>query len=113
MSDDLRVITAGDVAVRSDAEGDGRTLSGYAYRWGETTPATAEYGNVPQGFERGAFVDAIAARQGRPWPYLNVHGGTPVAGIQFSEDDIGLRYEGRALDTIAAREYLATIPAGN
>jgi phage head maturation protease len=109
----LGVITAGDIAIRQDADGDGRTIYGYAYRWGETTPSTAEYGNVPQGFERGAFLDAIAFRAGRPYPFLNEHFGTTVAGVQLSEDDIGLRYEGRALDTIAAREYLATVPAGN
>lgn len=113
MTDELRVITAGDVAIREDADGDGRTIYGYAYRWGETTPATAEYGNVPQSFARGAFLDAIAARGERNTAFLNVHGGTTVAGIRFAEDDIGLRYEGRLLDTPAARDYAATVPAGN
>ena len=37
MTDDLRTITGGDVAIRADAEGDGRTLYGYAYRWGQLT----------------------------------------------------------------------------
>ena len=50
---------------------------------------------------------------GRPYPYLDRHRGTTVAGITFEEDEIGLRYEGRLLDTAAARDYAATIPAGN
>jgi hypothetical protein len=110
---DLRVIVAGDVAIRSDADGDGRTIEGYAYRWGQTTPVTPEYGDAPQGFERGAFLGAIAERGGRSYPFLDRHSGVVVAGIQFAEDDIGLRYSGRLLDTIAAREYAATVPAGN
>lgn len=111
----LRRIVAGDVAIREDADGDGRTIYGYAYRWGELTEpgGTLEYGALSEGFAPGAFAPAIAERGGRPWPFLNVHGGTPVAGITFAEDQVGLRYEGRLLDTVAAREYAATIPAGN
>jgi HK97 family phage prohead protease len=114
MTDDaLRIVTAGDVAIRGDADGgDGRTISGYAYRWGELTEVggAKETPTLREGFERGAFLPAIAERQGRPWPYLDVHRGNTVAGITLSEDDIGLRYEGRLLDTQAAREYAATVP---
>jgi len=118
MTDDLRTITAGDVAIRADEGADGRTLYGYAYRWGELTDAggTAEYGQLSEGFDRGAFAPAIAARGDRPWPYLDRHGkdgGRPVAAVRFAEDDTGLRYEGRLLDTVAAREYAESIPAGN
>ena len=114
MTDDLRSVATGDVAIRKDDDGDGRTLYGYAYRWGELTApgGTAEYGDLQQGFDRGAFLDAIAERGARPFPYLDRHGGTPVAGITFAEDEVGLRYEGRLLDTQAARDYAATIPAG-
>jgi HK97 family phage prohead protease len=115
VTDAIRVLPSGSVAIREDAEGDGRTIHGYAVRWGDLTDigGTEEYPDMAEGFERGAFADAIAAREGRPWPFLNVHEGIPVAGIRFEEDDIGLRYEGRLLDTPAARDYAATVPAGN
>jgi HK97 family phage prohead protease len=116
MSDDaLRIITAGDVAIREDSDGDGRTIYGYAVRWGELTEAggTVEYGELQEGFDRGAFAPAIADRGGRPWPFLDRHGRNVVGSVAFTEDDRGLRYEGRLLDTPAAREYAATIPAGN
>ena len=113
MTDDpLRIITAGDIAIREDPAGDGKTISGYAYRWGELTETggAAETPNLREGFERGAFAEAIAERGDRPWPYLDVHRGNTVGAIRFAEDDIGLRYDGRLLDTTAAREYAATIP---
>lgn len=114
-ADGLRVIAVGDVAIRESTEGDGRTISGYAYRWGDRTDigGTREAPDLAEGFDRGAFLPAIAARGNRPWPMFDSHGGSIVAGVRFSEDEIGLRYEGRLLDTPAAREYAATIPAGN
>ncbi len=114
-SDGLRIIAAGDIAVRESTEGDGRTISGYAYRWGDRTDVggTREAPDVAEGFDRGAFLPAIAARGARNWPHFDQHGGNVVAGVRFTEDAIGLRYEGRLLDTPAAREYAATIPAGN
>jgi len=115
VADGLRVIAAGDIAVRDSAEGDGRTITGYAYRWGDRTDVggTREAPDVAEGFDPGAFLPAIAARGERNWPHFDSHGGNVVAGVRFSEDAIGLRYEGRLLDTPAAREYAATIPAGN
>jgi len=110
---DLHTISGGDVAIRADESGDGRTLYGYAYRWGELAGGTAEYGDTAEGFDRGAFLPAIAARGERPWPFLDTHKGRTVAGVRFAEDDIGLRYEGRLLDTTAASDYAATVPAGN
>ena len=110
---DIRRLALGDVAIRAAEDGDGRTLSGYAYRWGETTSGAREYPDMLEGFERGAFAPAIAARGGRPWPYLDRHEGNVIGGIQFSEDDTGLRYEGRLLDTNAAREYAATVEVNN
>jgi HK97 family phage prohead protease len=113
--DGIHTVRLGDVAIRAEADGDGRTLHGYAYRWGELTAegATPEYGDLAEGFDRGAFAQAIAERGGRPWPFLDRHRGTTVAGIQFSEDEVGLRYEGRLLATPAADAYAATVPAGN
>jgi HK97 family phage prohead protease len=113
MSDDLRTIEAGDVAIREDADGDGRTLHGYAYRWGELTPggSTAEYGPLAEGFAKGAFADAIAARGDRPWPFLDRHRGRVIAGVRFAEDETGLRYEGRLLNTQAARDYAEEVAA--
>jgi phage head maturation protease len=113
MTDDLRTIEAGDVAIREDSEGDGRTIHGYAYRWGELTPAgsTAEYGALAEGFAKGAFAPAIAARGERPWPYLDRHRGRVIAGVRFAEDEIGLRYEGRLLNTQAARDYAEEVAA--
>ena len=115
---DIRYVRTGDVAVRSDADGDGRTIFGYAYRWGELAMpgATPEFGDLQEGFERGAFASAIAARGDRPYPYLDRHGeagGRVVAGVRFAEDDVGLRYEGRLLGSQAATEYAESIPAGN
>lgn len=108
-------IGGGTVAVREDAQGDGRTVYGYAYRWGEFTPTggAEEYPGLSEGFDRGAFAQAIAARGDRPWPLLERHFGTTVGAVRFSEDAIGLRYDGRLLDTQAAADYAATIPAGN
>jgi phage head maturation protease len=110
---DLRRISTGDVAIRAEADGDGRTLDGYAYRWGETTPGAEEYPGMLEGFERGAFQSAIAERSGRPWPYLDRHGGNVIGGIRFDEDATGLHYSGRLLDTNAAREYAATVEVNN
>jgi phage head maturation protease len=111
----IRIVAAGDIAIREATDDDGRTVEGYAYRWGELTDAggTEEYGNLAEGFERGAFLDAIAERGERNWPHLDRHKGTTVAGIRFFEDDIGLGYRGRLLDTPAARDYAASVPAGN
>ena len=110
---DLRRIATGTVAIRGDDGGDGRSLDGYAYRWGETTPGAEEYPGMLEGFQRGAFQPAIAARSGRPWPYLDRHGGNVIGGIQFNEDETGLHYSGRLLDTVAAREYAATVPVND
>jgi phage head maturation protease len=112
---DLLTVRTGDVAIREDAGGNGRTLTGYAYRWGDLTApgATVENGELAEGFDRGAFAAAIAERAGRPWPFLDRHRGTPVAGITFREDDTGLAFEGTLLPTPAADAYAATIPAGN
>lgn len=110
---DLRRTSAGEVAVRSNLDGDGKTLSGYAYRWGQTTEATAEYGVQPESFAPGAFKGAIAHRGDRPWPFLDKHEGRVIGGIRFSEDEIGLKYEGRLLDTVAAKEYAETVTVNN
>lgn len=113
--DGIRTFGGGDVAIRDEGEDDGRTIEGYAYRWGELTSegATAEYGELAEGFERGAFAGAIAARGDRPFPYLDRHRGTTVAGIAFAEDEIGLRYQGRLLTSQAARDYAESVAAGN
>jgi HK97 family phage prohead protease len=115
MTDQLGYIGGGSIAVRDDAGGDGRTVHGYAYRWGELTPlgAAEEYPGMAEGFARGAFTDAIAARGERPWPMLDRHFGTPVGAIRFMEDEVGLRYEGKLLGTQAAKDYAESIPAGN
>lgn len=110
---DIRRASTGDIAIRAAAEGDGRTLSGYAYRWGATTEATAEFGEMAESFAPGAFREAIAARGGRSWPFLDRHGGNVIGGVSFTEDATGLRYEGRLLDTNAAREYAATVEVNN
>jgi HK97 family phage prohead protease len=114
MTDDLRTIEAGDVAIRQDAEGDGRTITGYAYRWGQRSGggSTAEYGELSEGFEPGAFQPAIAARGERPWPMLDRHRGTVVGAVRFQEDAVGLRFDGRLLDTPAGAQYAASVPAG-
>lgn len=104
---------SGSLALRAEiAPGDGRTITGYAVRWGELTDpgATPEYGAAREGFQRGAFAAAIADRGGRSFPFLDKHrdrGGTVVGGIYFTEDDTGLRFDGRLLDTPAARAYAA------
>lgn len=112
--DGLHTIAAGEIAIRAEADGDGRTIFGYAYRWGDLTDegGTRE-SPLAEGFDRGAFAPAIADRGDRPWPLLDRHRGTVVGSVRFTEDEVGLRYEGRLLDTVAAREYAATIPAGN
>lgn len=112
MSDEYRKFDAGKVAV------EGRRLSGYAYKWGELSRSgSAQAGGLREGFERGAFLAAIAERGDRNWPYLDTHydkGGRSVGGIRFSEDEIGLRYEGLLLDNDAARNYaLGVTDAGS
>jgi phage head maturation protease len=113
----LRTFDGGSVAIREDAAGDGRTISGYAYRWGERSRGgTPETGALREGFDRGAFAAAIAERGERPWPFLDTHysrGGRTVGAVRFSEDDIGLRYEGRLLSTDSAREYAEGVSAGS
>jgi len=119
MADQLGYVTGGTVAVRDGkTDQDGRTIEGYAYRWGDLTPTggTPEYPGLAEGFERGAFAPALAERSERPYPFLDRHGkdgGRVVGSVSFAEDDIGLRYQGRLLDTVAAREYAETVPAGN
>lgn len=120
MSDGIRTVTAGDIAIRQDTDGDGRTIDGYAVRWGELTDGgTAEAPHLREGFDRGAFASAIAARDGRPWPFLDSHGplvggnGRVVGSVVFDEDDVGLHYAGRLLETQAARDYAESVPAGN
>ena len=110
---DIRRLATGEVVIRAEGDGDGRNLDGYAYRWGETTAGAEEFPGMEESFDRGAFVPAIAARGGRPWPYLDRHGGNVIGGIQFNEDDAGLHYSGRLLDTVAAREYAATVEVNN
>ena len=108
-------VALGDVAIRADDDGDGRTLDGYAYRWGERTDpgATIEGGNLAEGFDPGAFAPAIADRGDRLWPMLDRHQGNVVGGIRFDEDKVGLHYSGRLNDTQAARDYAASVPDGN
>src|SRR6185503_639026 len=115
MTDDLRTIQTGSsVAIRAAEDGDGREIYGYAYRWGDLTAAggTKEYGDLAEGFDKGAFAPAIAAREGRSWPHFDRHGGNVVAGLTLTEDDIGLAYRGRLLNTAAADAYAESVPAG-
>lgn len=111
MPDEYRTFEGGNVYI--EAGTDGRTVSGYAYKWGELSRSgAAQAGGLLEGFERGAFKAAIAERAGRNWPLLDTHysnGGKSIGGIQFSEDDIGLRFEGRLLDTSGAKEYAAAV----
>src|SRR5262245_30583141 len=111
VSDDYRSFDGGTVST------EGRNVSGYAYRWGEVTrSATSQSGGLREQFERGAFAAAIAERGGRPWPFLDTHydkGGRTVAGITFSEDEIGLRYSGLLVESEAARNYAAGVAAGS
>lgn len=104
---ELRTIELGDVAIREGSDGR-RTVSGYAYRWGElSVGATKEAGGLREGYERGAF--QISERLS---PYLDTHysrGGRSVGGIVFSEDDIGLRYEGALHKSGRAQEYAAEL----
>jgi HK97 family phage prohead protease len=114
---ELRTVELGDVAVRDDAGSDGRTIEGYAYRWGELTRAgaTAEYPGMREGFERGAFADAIAERSGRSWTHMDTHytrGGRPVGAIVFREDDTGLAFSGRALTSQIATDYVEAVRSG-
>lgn len=113
---DVGYLDGGSLALRSgDTENDGKTIEGYAYRWAERSSATRDYG-LPEEFERGAFAEAIATRGDRPYPFLDKHGpdgGRVVGSVRFTEDDIGLRYEGRLLASAAATEYAETVPAGN
>lgn len=113
---ELRTFDGGSVAIREDAN-DGKTLEGYAYRWGELSRSgVPETGGLREGFEKGAFAQAIAERGERPWPFLNTHysrGGRTVGGVQFFEDDIGLGYRGRLLDTAQAKEYAAEAGISN
>jgi phage head maturation protease len=112
MPSELVEFDTGSVSV---ADGDeGRTVEGYAYRWGELSRGPTKQTGRREGFERGAFAAAIAERSGRPWPFLNTHGskgGEVIGGVTFEEDDTGLRYSGRLLDTQAAHEFaqIATI----
>lgn len=98
----------GEIVIRED-EKDGRTVEGYAYRWGELSRSgVKQTGGRREAFAKGAFAESIAERADRPWPMLNTHaskGGETIGGIYFTEDEIGLRYSGRLLDTEAAREY--------
>src|SRR6185503_19254017 len=100
MADQLGYVTGGTVAVRAgQTDQDGRTIEGYAYRWGDLTPTggTPEYPGLAEGFERGAFAPALAERSERPCPFLDRHGkdgGRVVGSVSFAEDDIGLRYQG-------------------
>src|SRR6185503_9419092 len=71
MADQLGYVTGGTVAVRAgQTDQDGRTIEGYAYRWGDLTPTggTPEYPGLAEGFERGAFAPALAERSERPYP---------------------------------------------
>jgi len=111
---EIRRTAAGDVAIRADAAGDGRTIEGYAYRWGTATDpgATAEYGPAAEAFDRAAFEGAIAARGPRPFPFLARHRGQVVGSFAFATDDVGLAFSGRLLDTSAARDYAAEVASG-
>ena len=64
---------------------DGRNISGYAYRWGELSRSgTAQSGGLREGFERGAFADAIKERGGRNWPHLDTHYDRAGAALAVS-----------------------------
>ena len=77
---------AGHIAIREDGS-DGRTIEGYAYRWGELSRSgTPETGGRPEGFDRGAFAESIAERGDRSWPFMDTHysrGGRVIGGIRF------------------------------
>jgi HK97 family phage prohead protease len=107
MSEQLHTLELGSIAVREDAE-EGRTIDGYAVRWDDRATGTAEYPGLREGFDRGAFAEAIAARGDRPHPFMNRHykaGGVTVGAVQFSEDEVGLRVRGKLLNTQAAKDY--------
>jgi phage head maturation protease len=98
----------GHIAIREDDK-DGRTVEGYAYKWGELSRGgVRETQGRREGFAKGAFTDSIAERGERPWPLLNTHaskGGKPIGGIHFSEDDTGLHFAGRLFESESAREF--------
>lgn len=104
---ELRTIELGDVAIREGSDGR-RTVSGYAYKWGELSIAgTKEAGGMREGYEKGAF--QVAERLA---PFLDTHysrGGRSVGGITFTQDDVGLRYEGALHPSGRAAEYAAEL----
>lgn len=114
----LRTLDLGELELRADAGGNGRTISGYALHWRDRTRpgSVKEYPGMREGFDRGAFAEFIAKRAGRPLPLLDTHydaGGKTIGGVVFTEDDIGLRFDGELTDTDRAREYAAGVAAGS
>jgi phage head maturation protease len=107
MTELLHVTTEGSLSVREDAEGDGRTIEGIAVPYGKPTRsgATREYGNRREAFRQGAFASVMARRGDRPFPAIDVHDGTVIAGVRLSDTPEGLRYSGRILNTQAARDW--------
>lgn len=114
MSEQLGRTELGDIAIRDDAEGDGRTIEGLAVPYNVETiaGATREYGAYREAFDPGAFAAAIAARAGRPTPIVDGHDGTVVGGAELVETPEGVRFRGRLLTSQAARDFAERVAAG-
>jgi HK97 family phage prohead protease len=110
------ITESGSIEVRDEGAGDGRSITGYAVRWSDQTDpsATAEYGVARESFRAGAFRDALKRLAGK-LPIVDKHGDSAsVVGYadELAEDDIGLRFSGRLLTSVAARDYAERVGSG-
>ncbi len=101
-----------DLSVRS--EGDGRTVFGYAVRYGQADPVVDEQGRYQETWQAGAFARSIEQR-GRKIKLLGNHESRkmPLGVVtELRDESPGLYVETRVSDTAAGNDALALIADG-
>lgn len=79
-----------------DAEGEKRTISGYAVKWNMRSHPLGGFSRFVEQFKPGAFAESLRSDDIRAlWSHdtSKVLGRTKNGTLRLSEDDIGLRFE--------------------
>jgi HK97 family phage prohead protease len=99
-----------------ESESGGRTLTGYAVKWGMKSHVLGYFRKFREQFQKGAFAESLVNDDQR---FLWSHDTSKVLGrtknntLRLQEDDIGLRFELDLPDTTLGEDAYKSIKRGD
>lgn len=104
-----------DILLRESEDG-GRTISGYAVKWGRKSHVLGYFRKFREQFQRGAFSDSLQNDDQRfLWSHdpSKVLGRTKNGTLRLVEDDTGLRFDLDLPDTTLGEDAYKSIKRGD